>query len=78
MTVWKCLLVTLPLFNNLVLVTGVAFSAQAIIDLLFSVKHSLTRATLYKYLYVCTQIVHRLYLRLLYLYVKLRLKPLLC
>ena len=45
----------LPLFDNLVLVAGVAFSAQAI-DLLFSVKHSLTRATLHKYPYVCTQI----------------------
>ena len=39
------------------MVTGVAFSAQAIIDLLFSVKHSLTRAMLHKYLYV-----HRLYI----------------
>ena len=45
----------LPLFDNLVLVAGVAFSAQAI-DLLFSVKHSLTRATIHKYPYVCTQI----------------------
>ena len=50
-TVRKYLLATLPLFDNLVLVAGVAFSAQAI-DLLFSVKHSLTRATLHKYLYV--------------------------
>ena len=47
-TVRKYLLATLPLFDNLVLVAGVALSAQAI-DLLFSVKHSLTRATLHKY-----------------------------
>ena len=50
-TVRKYLLSALPLFDNLVLVAGVAFSAITI-DLLFIVKHSLTRATLHKYLYV--------------------------
>ena len=54
-TVRKYLLATLPLFDNLVLVAGIAFSVQAI-DLLFSVKHSLTMATLHKYPYACTQI----------------------
>ena len=45
----------LPLFDNLVLVACVAFSAQAI-DLLFCAKYCLTRAMLHKNLYVykCT------------------------